>query len=192
MRSFNVLTGWLRGHEHHVAEIIAFPFAPEETALADIEALLLTLPGVYRTVRITSVDDRDVIFGRRDLRWQTRALIAMNSLAFEQQPLGRTEWAKNNRPGLVEFTEPHKPNEQSASAAAEVLDDAVVSRTETATRVRLENEIRHLKTRLGEFEENAGFTVASVVNYLAKTRLRRCPGARPLCRYPGARPRSAR
>jgi hypothetical protein len=93
-----VLTQWLRGHEHYVAEITAFTLAADRAALDVMETVLAALPLVYRTVRIT-----EGRFGRkRDLRWQVRALMAMNSFAFERQPLGRGGWAEPNpdHPGI--------------------------------------------------------------------------------------------
>jgi hypothetical protein len=84
-RSFGVLTQWLCGHEQAVAEIIVFPlFTGDQAALAAMETALAALPGVYRRVQITSRE--------RDLRPQVRALMALNSVAFERQPLGRGGW----------------------------------------------------------------------------------------------------
>jgi hypothetical protein len=84
------LTQWLCGHEQAVAEIIVFPlFTGDQAALAAMETALAALPGVYRRVQITS----GMKFGReRDLRPQVRALMALNSVAFERQPLGRGGW----------------------------------------------------------------------------------------------------
>lgn len=87
---FGVQTGWLRGHEHFAMEITIFPFATIPELLDRAERVLAALPNVYRLTRI--MNGR---FGReRDLRWQVRALVAMNALALEHQPLGRGGWAR--------------------------------------------------------------------------------------------------
>jgi hypothetical protein len=89
------------GHEWAVAEIVAFPiFTGDRAALDHMEATLAALPGVYRLARITGGR-----FGRErgDLRPQVRALMAMHSLAFERQPLGRGGWAMHD--DGVEFKE---------------------------------------------------------------------------------------
>jgi hypothetical protein len=92
--SFYCLTQWLRGHEQAVAEIIVFPvYTGDLAALDTMEATLIALPGVYRVARIMSGK-----FGRHrgDLRRQVRALMAMHSIAFERQPLGRGGWAMHD------------------------------------------------------------------------------------------------
>src|SRR5262245_19952965 len=98
---FGVDTQWLRGHEQTVAEITVFPLITgDKAALAAMESTLAALPGVYRVARITGG-----IFGRnRDLRPQVRALMAMNPVAFERQPLGSGGWSKRDEG--VEFRSP--------------------------------------------------------------------------------------
>jgi hypothetical protein len=87
--NYGVLTQWLRGHEHAAMEVTVFPLATDPDQLDHAEQVLAALPNVYRTLRIT-----DGKFGRaRDLRWQVRALVAMNALALERKPLGRGGWA---------------------------------------------------------------------------------------------------
>src|SRR5215471_5784926 len=86
--SYGVLTNWLRGHEYAAMQIIVFPLATDHEQLNHAEHVLAGLPNVYRLVRIT-----DGRFGRdRNLRWQVRALVAMNSIALEKKPLGRGAW----------------------------------------------------------------------------------------------------
>jgi hypothetical protein len=96
--NLGVLVQWLRGHEQAVAEITAFTLGPDRAALDVMENVLAALPLVYRTVQIT-----EGRFGhQRDLRRQVRALIALNSIAFARQPLGRGGWAEPNpdHPGI--------------------------------------------------------------------------------------------
>jgi hypothetical protein len=98
-----VLTEWLRGHEHSVMEITIFPFATFPLARLDhAEQVLAALPNIYRLVRIIPTDGvPDLVFGRqRGLRMQVRALVAMNSVALQRQPLGRGGWAESPRPGI--------------------------------------------------------------------------------------------
>jgi hypothetical protein len=85
-----VLTRWLRGHEWAVIEVIAAPFFTGDR-LDLVEQMLAKLPGVYRIARL----DRGGKFGRErgDKRRQVRALMAVNDVALQRQPLGRGGWA---------------------------------------------------------------------------------------------------
>jgi hypothetical protein len=85
-----VLTQWLRGHEHCVIEVIVFPIFTGDP-LDPAEQMLAALPGVYRIARL----DRGGKFGRErgDKRRQVRALMAVNDVALQRQPLGRGAWA---------------------------------------------------------------------------------------------------
>jgi hypothetical protein len=83
------MANWLRGHEQAVIEIIVFPFFTGDP-LGPAEQMLAALPGVYRIARL----DRGGKFGREqgDKRRQVRALMAVNDVALQRQPLGRGGW----------------------------------------------------------------------------------------------------
>jgi hypothetical protein len=84
------LTRWLRGYEQAVIEVIIAPFFTGDP-LEPAEQMLAKLPGVYRIARL----DRGGKFGRErgDKRRQVRALMALNDVALQKQPLGRGGWA---------------------------------------------------------------------------------------------------
>ena len=83
------MANWLRGYEQRVIEIIVFPIFTGDP-LDGAERMLAAVPGVYRIARITGGK-----FGRErgDKRRQVRALMAVNDVALQRQPLGRGGWA---------------------------------------------------------------------------------------------------
>jgi hypothetical protein len=85
-----VLTRWLRGYEHCVIEVIVASFFGGNP-LDAAERMLAAVPGVYRIARF----DREGKFGRErgEKRRQVRALMAVNDVALQRQPLGRGGWS---------------------------------------------------------------------------------------------------